>query len=348
MNFASDNWAGAHPKIAQSLVTAAAEYDGAYGSSRLDREVADRFNEIFDRDVAVFFLGTGTAANALAFAAVNRPGGVVFCHAESHPIADEGGAAEYLTGGARLQPVSGADGKFGAEALERAIAKYPREFIHHGQPMAVSLAQATELGTAYSQKEIEAISHVARAAGLPLHMDGARFANALCALDLQPAQLTWKAGIDIMSFGATKNGCWCAEALVFFDPSMAGDFPFMRKRAGQIYSKSRFIAAQFLAYFEDGLWLELARHANAMAHKLAAAIDASPNMSLAWTPQSNEVFAVMDADFYSHLQARGTKCYSWAKPAENPVARAENQTIVRFVTSFATTEAEIDRFREAV
>jgi threonine aldolase len=348
MNFASDNWAGAHPKIAQSLVAAATEYDSAYGGSRLDLEAADRFGEIFGREVAVFFLGTGTVANALAFAAANRPGGVVFCHAESHPIVDEGGATEYLTGGARIQGVRGAGGKYSAETLAQTIARFPREFIHHGQPMAVSLAQATELGTAYSLPEIEAIAGVAGQANLPLHMDGARFANALCALELEPAQMTWKAGIDMMSFGATKNGCWCAEALVFFDPSAAVDFPFIRKRAGQIYSKSRFIAAQFLAYFEDGLWLELARHANGMAQTLSAAIDASVRMNLAWKPQSNEVFAVMDKDMLAQLKARGVKCSEWAKPAECPVPVAENQEIVRFVTNFATTEAEIDRFAELI
>ena len=348
MNFASDNWTGAHPRIAQSLVTAAAEYDCAYGGSRLDHEAADRFNEIFDREVAVFFLGTGTVANALAFSAANRPGGVVFCHAESHPIADEGGATEYLTGGARIQGVSGAGGKYSAETLARTIARFPREFIHHGQPMAVSLAQATELGTAYSLTEIEAIAGVARQSQLPLHMDGARFANALCALDLEPAQMTWKAGIDMMSFGATKNGCWCAEALIFFDPSTVGDFPFIRKRAGQIYSKSRFIAAQFLAYFENGLWLDLARHANDMALRLAVAIEVSAKVDLAWEPQSNEVFALMDKDTLAQLQAQGVKCYGWATPAESPVPVAENQEIVRFVTSFATTDTEIDRFAELI
>ena len=238
----------------------------------------------------MFFVGTGTAANSLALASVNRPGGVSFCHSEAHVIEDECGAPEFFTHGARLVPVEGEAGKMNPADLKAEIGRFPPGSVHAGQPMAVSMTQSTEVGTVYTPAEIEMISGIASGHDLPLHMDGARFANALVHLGLTPAEMTWKRGVDIVSFGATKNGCWCAEALVFLDPEMATDLPFIRKRAAQLFSKSRFIAAQFDAYLSDGLWLDLARHSNAMADRLREGIAASSDARLGWADADQRAF----------------------------------------------------------
>lgn len=344
MIFASDNWAGAHPKIAAALSTHASGYAPAYGTSDLDRAVADRFNTIFEREVAVFFVGTGTAANALALTSVNRPGGITFCHREAHVIEDECGAPEYFTGGSRLHAVDGALGRIAPASLEQEIGRFVPEFVHAGQPMAVTITQASEFGTVYSLDDIAAISAIAKQHQLPLHMDGARFANALMALDATPAEMTWKRGVDLLSFGGTKNGCWCAEALVLFDPSRAREMGFIRKRAAQLFSKSRFIAAQFDAYFEDGLWLETATHANAMAARLGEHIRASKKLRLAWQPEANEVFAIIADDTVKTLQDEGAVFHSWNTPHGLDGEVGKGETLCRFVTSFATTLEEVDRF----
>ena len=344
MFFASDNWAGAHPAIAESLSRQADGFAAAYGASELDKKIEHTFNTIFEREVAVFFVGTGTAANALALASVNRPGGVSFCHREAHAIEDECGAPEYFTGGARLHPVDGALGRIDPALLSKELARFPPAFVHAGQPMAVSITQATEVGTLYGLDEIKAVSDVCKSHGLPLHMDGARFANALVSLNCSPADMTWKYGVDIVSFGGTKNGCWCAEALVFLNPSQAKDLPFIRKRAAQLFSKTRFIAAQFDAYFENGLWLELARHANRMTEKLAAAIRASNSMRLAWEPQANEIFPILKKAEAERLRAAGAVFYDWNPPHNAPFELAGDEVLARFVTSFATTKQEVEKF----
>ena len=344
MFFASDNWAGAHPKIVENLARQAGGFASAYGTSDLDRKVEERFCEIFERDVAVFFVATGTAANSLALTALNRPGGVAFCHADAHVIADECGAPQYLSGGARLHPVEGALGRIDPMKLEAEIARFPRAFVHAGQPMAVTITQSTEIGTLYGLDEIDAIAAICRKEGLPLHLDGARFANALVGLGAAAAEMTWKRGVDVVSFGGTKNGCWCAEAVIFMDPSKAEDFPFIRKRAAQLFSKSRFIAAQFEAYFEDDLWLETARHANTLATRLAGHIERSNRVRLAWTPQANEVFAVMDKETARRVIGAGAVVHDWHASATEAHLVGAGEGLYRMVTSFATTEDEVDRF----
>jgi threonine aldolase len=344
MNFASDNWAGAHPAIAAALAEHASGFAAAYGASELDRKVEQRFSEIFESDVAVYFVATGTAANALSMTAVARPGGVAFAHREAHMLEDECGAPEYLTGGARLCPVDGALGRIDPAALDRAIRRYPAEFVHAGQPMAVSITQTSEVGTVYRLEDIAAIAAVCRAHGLPLHMDGARFANALVSLGCTPAEMTWKSGVDILSFGGTKNGCWCAEALVVLNREIGRDLPFLRKRAAQLFSKARFVSAQFDAYFAGDLWLASARHANNMAAALAAAIDLSSKLRLAWRPDANEVFAIMDAGTKEMLAQAGAVFYDWHPPHGYQGEIGGNEVMCRFVTSFATTGEEIERF----
>jgi len=206
MFFASDNWAGAHPKIAAGLAANAGGFSTAYGDGDLDRAVYRRFSEIFEREVAVFFVATGTAANSLSLATYNRTGGISLCHRESHVVEDECGAPEFFTGGSRLLPIDGALGRIDLQKLESALQRLAAEFVHTGRPMAVSITQSTEIGTVYALEDIDRIAALAKRHGLPLHMDGARFANALVALDATPAEMTWKRGVDIVSFGGTKNG----------------------------------------------------------------------------------------------------------------------------------------------
>jgi len=346
MNFTSDNWAGVHPAITENLAQYASGMAAAYGSSELDKRIEQRFCEIFEREVAVFFVRTGTAANSLAMASVNRPGGVVLCHREAHMVKDECGAPEYFTGGPRLQTVEGAAGRMNPASLLRELKHFRPDFIHAGQVMAVTLTQATEVGTDYQPDAIGELAAVCRDHGLPLHMDGAGFANALVSLDLTPAEMTWKRGVDIVSFGGTKNGCWCAEALVFFDPGKARDLPYIRKRAAQLFSKTRFVAAQFEVYLEDGLWLKLASHANAMASRLADAVRGNPNFRLAWDVQANEVFVILPAIQAEEWRARGVGFHQWPVPADLIGTVAEGEILAKLVTSFATPAAEVAEFSE--
>ena len=344
MNFSSDNWAGAHPAICEALTAHAGGFATAYGASALDHQVEQRFSEIFEREVAVFFVATGTAANSLSMALLNRPGGVILAHTKAHMIEDEGGAVEFLTAGARLHGVEGPMGRMDPDNLERAIRLFPAEFIHHGQPMAVSITQSTEIGTVYSLEEIERISAIAKAHDLPLHMDGARFANALVSLNTTPAEMTWKRGVDIVSFGGTKNGCWCAEAIVVMDPAKARDMPYIRKRSAHLFSKSRFIAAQFDAYLRDDLWLNTARHSNAMAQELAHVFRVSENARLGWSPDANEVFPIIRKDVAAKLEKAGVNFYSWNPPAD--LTLEPDEELYRFVTSFATREEDITTIQQ--
>jgi len=341
MIFSSDNWAGVHPEVAQALTRASGGFDSAYGSGAWDKRVAARFNEIFEREVAVFFVATGSAANSLALASVQRPGGVAFAHTEAHILEDECGAPEYFSGGGRLHAVAGPLGRMDLAELEAAIGRFPPGFVHGGQPAALSITQATEIGTVYSVDEIAAVSEIGKRHGLPLHMDGARFAIALTSLQVSPAEMTWKSGVDLLSFGGTKNGCWMAEAVVLFDTARAAEFAFIHKRGAQLFSKSRFIAAQFEAYFADDLWLKSARHANRMAGDLAAALEKSGRARLAWRPQANEVFAIMPRALAKGLQDKGARFHEWRKPASFDAALGADAALYRFVTSFATTGDDI-------
>lgn len=343
MFFASDNWAGAHPAINERLSKESTRFAAAYGTSELDRAIEQRFNEVFEREVAVFFVATGTAANSLSLASIGRAGGLVFCHSEAHVIEDECGAPDFFSG-MRMVAVEGPNGKMLPTNLVERIARYPQDAVHHGRAAAVTMTQATEAGTIYSLDEIEEISGIARKNGLPLHMDGARFANALVALDATPAEMTWKRGVDVLSFGGTKNGCWCAEAIVFFDPALARDFAFLRKRTAQLFSKSRFIAAQFEAYLKDDLWLGLAGHANAMANRLRAGLGSLNSARLAWPTQSNEIFAILPKSAASAAEEKGARFYDWLEPRDMPETVEDGEILIRMVTSFATTEEDVDQF----
>lgn len=344
MHFASDNWAGVHPAISARLSQEGGGYAPAYGTSDLDKDLERIFNEIFECEVAVFFVATGTAANCLALTLESKPGGVVFAHREAHIIADECGAPEYLSGQLRIMTVDGPDGKMDPKLLRRLVERSAENDVRRGRPSTISITQATEAGTVYSLDEIDAIAAVAKDYDLPLHMDGARFANALVTLDCTPAEMTWKRGVDMLSFGATKNGCWCAEAVVLFDPKKASGFPFVRKRAAQNFSKSRFISAQFQAYFCDGLWLDLARQANAMATELANTFAGLQSPRVLAKPQSNEVFVVLNKKIIASIRAKGVEFYEWPTPSD--LRMADDEELCRFVTSFATTAEDVTRFSD--
>jgi threonine aldolase len=344
MQFASDNWSGAAPEVIDAVAREAARFGAAYGGSEIDRAVEARFAELFEHDVAVFFVATGSAANGLAMAAVNRPGGVIFCHRDAHMIEGECGGVEYLTGGARLIGLDGADGRIDISALKHAVAELAPRSEHHGQGMAISITQQTEAGTVYSLDTIHEIAAIAKANGLPLHMDGARFANAVAQSNATPAEMTWKAGVNMLSFGGTKNGCVAAEALVLFDTAAAADMRFLRKRAGQLFSKSRFVAAQFDAYLKDGLWLKLARHANAMADRLRAGLERSAKAREAWSTVGNEVFAAIKSADAKRLADEGAVFHEWVRT--QGVRLDASETLLRLVTSFATTADEVDLFLE--
>ena len=343
MEFASDNWSGVAAPVAAALSAAAEGFCPAYGESESDRRLELRFNELFETRVHVFFVGTGTAANSLALSAVNRPGGFVMCHRDAHLIEDECGAPEFFTGGARMCPIDGERGKIDPTSLRRELDRFDPEFVHHGQPMAVSITQATEVGTLYQADEIAAICELAHGRGLPVHMDGARFAAAIVGTGLSPAEMTWKQGLDVLSFGATKNGCWCAEAIVFFDGDRCRQLPYIRKRAAQLFSKTRFIATQFHAYLDDDLWLTLAKQACEMARRLAFRLDRLDGVRLAWPVEANEVFVTLPRTIAERWKQRGAKFYPWPCPHDFSLPGTE-QAVYRFVTSFSTSESHIDEF----
>ena len=272
MNFASDNTAGMAPEILDAIVRANDGFVLGYGNDDQTKRVERRIGEIFERDCAVFLVPTGTAANALALAHVSPPWGAVFTHNEAHIVTDECGAPEFFGNGLKLIGLPGVGCKIAPDTLAAALAPYHGHAPHQVIPSAISFSQASEAGTIYRPDEIAALAEIAHARGMKVHMDGARLANALVRLNASPAQATWQAGVDVLSFGATKGGAMAAEAVVFFDRALASQMGERRKRAGHLLSKHRFLAAQFEAFLHDDCWLRLARHANAMADRLAAGL----------------------------------------------------------------------------
>jgi threonine aldolase len=345
MIFASDNWAGASPKIIDALAAAARSGGPAYGGDPITKALEQRFAELFEHEVAIFLVATGTVANALALSAYARPGGIVLAHRHAHTITSEAGATEFFSDATKIVGLDADAGKLSPATLEAGLARYPVGFEHAGQPVAVSITQQTEWGAVYRPEAVAAINSVAKTRGCALHMDGARFANAVAALDVSPADATWRAGVDVLSFGGTKNGCLAAEAVIFFNPAHARDMTFQRQRAGQGYSKNWFIAAQLSAYLDGAHWLELARHANAMAARLAGGLRQSPNARLAFEPDGNQIFAILKNDADKRLRAAGG-VYHPSHPDAVPEAfrpRAE-ETMVRLVTSWQTPQEDVDRF----
>ena len=292
-------------------------------------------SELFEREVAVSLVATGTGSNALALAALAPPGTAIFCHEEAHVIADECGAPEFFVGGGKLVGLPGQGGKVTPAALAAGLLRFPRGIPRQTPAAALSLSQATEAGTLYTPGEIAALSGAAHAAGLAVHMDGARFSNAVAAQGVSPAEMTWKAGVDVLSFGATKNGALACEAIVFFDPARAEDFVIRRKRGGHTVSKGRLLGAQMAAFLRDGHWLDLARHANRAAARLASGLAALPGVRLAWPVEANELFPVVPTAMDAALRAAGAYYYPWTTRAQvDGEAPRDGETLLRLICAF--------------
>jgi threonine aldolase len=335
VNFNSDNVVGASPEIMAALAAANADAVASYGDDPITARVEAAFRRLFERDVAVFPVATGTAANALSLAACVPPWGVIYCHRDAHIACDECGAPEFYAGGAKLALLDGAAAKLDPAVLAAALETSGQGVVHHAQPAAVSVSQATEAGAVYRPDELATLAQIAHARGLTLHVDGARFANALVTLGCSPAEATWRAGVDVLSFGATKNGALAAEAIVVFAPALAATIAFRRKRAGHLFSKLRFLSAQLEAYLADDLWLANARHANAMAARAAAGLArlANQGVALVHPVEANELFVRLPEAVGQGLTADGFLFHGWGAPADG---------VIRLVTAWCTEPADID------
>ncbi|MEO6001735.1 MAG: low specificity L-threonine aldolase [Opitutus sp.] len=338
--FASDNTAGICPEAWAALAATNRDYVASYGEDEVTTEARRSFNDLFETECSVFFVFNGTAANALALSACCRdPFTSILCHAISHLDTDECGAPEFFTGGAKLIPLSGADGKLSPHEVERILRREPN--VHFPKPRVLSLTQSTEWATVYSREEISALAQLARTHDLRVHMDGARFANAVAALAQRdssasalralPADVTWRAGVDVLTLGGTKNGLLGTEAVVFFNRALAQDFEYRVKQGGQLASKMRFAAAQWSALLRDGVWLKHAAHANAQAKVLAEALRPIPKIKLIRQPEVNAVFAELAPAVYPALAALGWR-----------LNRFVGEHGYRLMCSWSTTAEDID------
>ncbi len=327
MRFYSDNTATACPQILAAITEANHGLAVAYGDDPWTQRLDAVLGGFFGAEVRAFAVATGTAANSLSLATLCPPYGAIYCHEEAHIATDECGAPGFFSGGAQLMPLPGAAGKLTFEALRVALDAHPAS-VHTVQPAALSLTQATELGTVYQPAEIAALSQLAHSRGLRVHLDGARFANAVAFLDCHPADVTWRAGVDVLSFGATKNGALTAEAVVFFDSDLVRDLELRRKRAGHLLSKSRYVAAQLLAYVETGVWKRNAERTNRLAQDIGRAAGAS----LIHPVQANEVFVGLGVQRRQALRAAGFEFYDWG---------AESAGEARFVVSWDQPDEDV-------
>ena len=339
MNFCSDNATGASPEVLEALIRANEGHTMPYGNDPLTKKVESKISDLFETNATVFLVATGTAANSLALSAMTPPWGAVFCHPKSHIQVDECGAPEFFSGGAKLISLDDVGGKISTESLKVAEQHIIKGDVHHALPSAISLTQASEAGTVYPNDTVREISDWAHAHDITVHMDGARFANAIVSLGCSPAEATWKSGVDILSFGGSKNGCMAAEAVVIFNPDMAENFAFRRKRAGHLFSKMRFISSQFDAYLTDDLWLKNATHANAMAKILAEGLRDIEGAEFQTPVDANEIFVKLPEAVISGLYADGFEFYRWDEPKAGRV--------IRLVTAFNTNADHVDAFIES-
>lgn len=343
MHFASDNTGPVHPKVMEALVRANEGYAMPYGNDDLSRAVADRIREVFEApEAAVHLVATGTAANSLILATMATPWQTVFCAPHAHINEDECNAPEFYTGGTKLTLVDGPDAKVGPDELARAIEAEETRGVHGPQRGPVSITQATEKGTVYTLDEIRGISDVARRFGVKLHMDGARLANALVALGCTPAEMTWKAGVEAVSFGGTKNGLMGVEAAVIFDPEKAWEFELRRKRGAHLFSKHRYLAAQMGAYLENDLWLDMASAANAACGRLTRGLKQVEGGRFHYEPEANIIFAEWSRAGHRRLHAAGAQYYLWSGSLES--GPEDEALTARLVTDWSATEAGVDRF----
>jgi threonine aldolase len=339
LDFTSDNVAGAAPRVMQAVMAANTGKAAAYGADETTARVTRRLRELFDRDLAVAFLPTGTAANALAAALFVRPWQSILTYRESHLADDECGAPEFFTHGAKMVGLDGVGSKLRPESVAIQLAAMPEGAMKQMQPALLSISNVTESGLVYRPEEVRALKRAIAPRGLALHMDGARFPNAVAALGCAAADITWKAGVDVLCFGGSKIGGLAAEAVIVFEPARAQEMKYILKRSGHVLSKMRFLTAQFEALLEGDHWLELAAHANAMAAALAEGVRQA-GCRLAWACEANEVFAIADARRIAAWRAAGLKAHRWTHTAlDRPLPPGEE--IIRLVTSFATTPESV-------
>jgi threonine aldolase len=334
--FASDNTAAICPEAWAALEEANADGAASYGDDKWTQRVSDRVREIFESDCEVFFVFNGTAANSLTLAQLARSYHGVVCHEFAHIETDECAGPEFFGGGLKLLPTPGANGKLDLGRVEATINTQRERGLHSSKPRVISITQATELGTVYRRDEIEKIAEFARERSLFLHMDGARFANAVAALDCAPKAITWEAGVDVLCFGGTKNGTAAGELVVFFRKELAHEFEYRAKQAGQLASKLRFLAAPWAGLLNNGVWLENARRANARAKTLAAKLT-SAGMKPEFPPEASAVFLRMPDDLVAELHRRGWQFYKFIEP-----------DVYRLMCSWSVTEKDIDDFVEDV
>lgn len=327
-DFASDNTVGVCPEAMEALLAANEGACPSYGDDPYTGWATDLIRDLFETDCDVYFVFNGTAANSLALASLCQSYHSVVCHELAHIETDECGAPEFFSNGTKILLTPGAEGKLDCAEIEKTILR--RSDIHYPKPRVVSLAQSTELGTVYSADEVRAVANVARFHGLRLHMDGARFANAVAALGVSPADLTWRAGVDVLCFGGIKPGISLSEAVVFFDREVSEEFAYRCKQAGQLASKMRFSSAPWVAGLQDGVWLRNAENANRCARLLAEKLSQVPGVSLVRPPAVNAVFAELSPEVEARLQAAGWKYYRFIGGA------------ARFMCSWKTTEADVD------
>ncbi|MCB1328505.1 MAG: low specificity L-threonine aldolase [Maritimibacter sp.] len=347
MHFASDNAGPVHPKVMAALAAANEGYAAPYGADPIMEEVRARIRDLFEApEAAVYLVATGTAANVLALATLSNPWETIFCTAPAHIQTDECNAAEFYTSGAKLTLVDAPDAKMTPEALRAVIEAEETRGVHGPQRGPLALTNVTELGTVYRPDEIAALTGVARDYGLKSFLDGARFANALAATGASPAEMTWAAGIDAVSFGGTKNGLMGVEALVLFDPAKAWEFELRRKRGAHLFSKHRYLSAQMLAYLEDDLWLALARAANAANARLVAGLEALDTVRFAQSPDANMTFAAWPRAAHGRLLDAGAQ-YNMAQGAIEG-ADPDEMLTARLVCDWSARDENTDRFIELV
>jgi threonine aldolase len=329
--FASDNVAPICPEAWAALQEANVHYAPSYGEDRWTARVCDRVREIFENDCDVYFVFTGTSANALSLAQLCKSFQSVVCHQHSHMQTDECGACEFFTGGSKLLLIGGADGKIDVNQVETLLAR--QNDVHSHKTGAISITQATEFGTVYTRDEIGAIADLARPHQLLLHMDGARFANAIASLDCAPKAITWETGVDVLSFGGTKNGAAVGELVIFFDKKISREFDYRAKQAGQLGSKMRFLAAPWLGLLTGNVWLRNAQRANRAASVLASRLQKEAGIDSVFPVQANAVFVSMDERLASGLHERGWCFYKFIEP-----------DVYRLMCSWSTTEKETSSF----
>ncbi|MEQ9040311.1 MAG: low specificity L-threonine aldolase [Silicimonas sp.] len=342
MHFASDNAGPIHPKILEALAAANEGWAVGYGNDALTERAIGRVRDAFEAtQAAVYFTATGTACNSILLATFAKPYEIIFCTPEAHIHEDECNAPEFYSGGAKLSLIQGLDAKIDPAALDAEMTKRAAWGVHGPQLGPVSITQVTERGTLYSLEHIREIAGIAHSHGSKLHLDGARFANACVALDCTPAEMTWKAGVDAVSFGGTKNGCMGVEAAVIFDPEKAWEFELRRKRGGHLFSKHRYLSAQIDAYLADDLWLELAQAANASARTLSRNLRKSPGVSFRWEPQANMIFADFPRAIHRRLKDAGAMYYIWEGTLKGDPA---DTATARLVTDWSCPDSDIETF----